>query len=296
MLNLAVLLSVSVAAASSATPSQRTDVILIQGNKAGSETVAVSADGSARAEYSYNDRGRGDHIVATWKLDAAGIPIEYTGSGNDYMKAAVDERFTFKDRKATWKNRTENGEKALTAPAFYVPANPPPEFYGVLARALLKAPNHTLRLLPAGEARRMAGAAPSDDDHCSPRRQRRTTTEDGRPGRVHAPTIRAQAFRPRAQDAVPRRSGCPPPRASGPGAGRRGRGTSAGSRPPRAEDPGRANGGAVRPTAAHRDHAVARVRNSCLASFGSHASRREGPVRQAESGAVPCTALTLQLP
>jgi len=159
MLNLAVLLSVSVAAASSATPSQRTDVILIQGNKAGSETVAVSADGSTRAEYSYNDRGRGDHVVATWKVDAAGIPIEYTGSGNDYMKAAVDERFTLKDGKATWKNRFENGEKALTAPAFYVPANPPPEFYGVLARALLKAPNHTLALLPAGEARIDAGGS-----------------------------------------------------------------------------------------------------------------------------------------
>ena len=30
--------------------------------------------------------------------------------------------------------------------------NGPPEFFGVLARALLKAPNHTLPLLPAGEA------------------------------------------------------------------------------------------------------------------------------------------------
>src|SRR6184192_833250 len=30
--------------------------------------------------------------------------------------------------------------------------NPPPEFFGVLARALLKAPNHKLPLLPAGEA------------------------------------------------------------------------------------------------------------------------------------------------
>jgi imidazolonepropionase-like amidohydrolase len=153
MLNLAVLLSASVAAASSATPSQRTDVIQIQGNKAGSETVAISADGSTRAEYSYNDRGRGDHVVATWSVDAAGIPTDYTGTGNDYMKAAVDERFTLRDGKATWKNRFENGETALTAPAFYVPANPPPEFYGVLARALLKAPNHTLALLPAGEAR-----------------------------------------------------------------------------------------------------------------------------------------------
>ncbi len=30
--------------------------------------------------------------------------------------------------------------------------NAPPEFTGVLARALLKAPNHKLPLLPAGEA------------------------------------------------------------------------------------------------------------------------------------------------
>ena len=30
--------------------------------------------------------------------------------------------------------------------------NAPPEFLGVLARALLKAPNHKLALLPAGEA------------------------------------------------------------------------------------------------------------------------------------------------
>jgi imidazolonepropionase-like amidohydrolase len=159
MLNPAVLFSLAVAAASAAAPSQRTDVILIQGNKAGSETVSVAADGSTRAEYSYNDRGRGDHVVATWKVDAAGIPIDYTGTGNDYMKAAVDERFTLTDGKAVWKNRLENGDKALTAPAFYVPANPPPEFWSVLARALLKAPNHTLPLLPAGEARLEKGAS-----------------------------------------------------------------------------------------------------------------------------------------
>src|SRR5205823_4758817 len=33
-----------------------------------------------------------------------------------------------------------------------LPMDPPPEFFGVLARALLKAPNHKLPLLPAGEA------------------------------------------------------------------------------------------------------------------------------------------------
>ena len=140
-------------AADAAAASPRTDQILIQGNKQGSQSVATGADGSVRAEYSYNDRGRGDHIVATWKVDAAGIPIEYTGTGNDYMKAPVEEHFTLEDGNASWKNRTENGETVAKAPAFYIPANAPPEMFGVLARALLKAPNHTLALLPAGEAR-----------------------------------------------------------------------------------------------------------------------------------------------
>jgi cytosine/adenosine deaminase-related metal-dependent hydrolase len=135
-----------------AAPTPHTDKILIQGNPAGTQTVATLADGSTSAEYSYNDRGRGDHITARWKLDAAGIPLSYEGHGNDYMKAAVEERFTLENGKASWKNRTEQGEQAITSAAFYVPTNAPPEFFGVLARALLKAPGHHLALLPAGEA------------------------------------------------------------------------------------------------------------------------------------------------
>src|SRR4029077_10355777 len=53
---------------------------------------------------------------------------------------------------ASWKNRSEQGQQPVNEPAFYVPANAPPEFTGVLARALLNAPDHKLRLLPAGEA------------------------------------------------------------------------------------------------------------------------------------------------
>ena len=121
-------------------------------HRAGSQTVEPAGTDSVRAEYSFNDRGRGDHIVATWKLDAAGVPIEYSGSGNDYMKAAVTETFSLSSGKAKWHNRSEQGEKAVKGESFYVPANAPPEFTGVLARALLKAPGHTLPLLPAGEA------------------------------------------------------------------------------------------------------------------------------------------------
>ncbi len=146
------LIGISLTAIAAAAPPQRTDQILIQGNKQGSQTVSTEADGGVRSEYSYNDRGRGDHIVANWKLNAAGVLIEYTGTGNDYMKAPVEERFTLDDGKATWKNRTENGETVVKGAAFYIPSSGTPEIFGVLARALLKAPNHTLPLLPAGEA------------------------------------------------------------------------------------------------------------------------------------------------
>ena len=131
---------------------QRSDKILIQGNAAGMQIGQIDATGTAHVEYSYNDRGRGDHITATWKLDAAGVPTEYEGHGNDYMKAPIEERFEVKDGKARWKNRSEQGEQAITGEAFYIPANAPSEFSGVLARALLKAPDHKLSLLPAGEA------------------------------------------------------------------------------------------------------------------------------------------------
>src|SRR4029450_10775644 len=61
-------------------------------------------------------------------------------------------KFDLKNGKAHWKNRSEQGEQSVSGEAFYVPVNAPPEFTDVLARALLKAPGHKLRLLPAGEA------------------------------------------------------------------------------------------------------------------------------------------------
>jgi imidazolonepropionase-like amidohydrolase len=131
---------------------QRSDKIVIQGNPAGNQTIQIDPAGLTHVEYSYNDRGRGDHITATWKLDAAGVPTEYEGRGNDYMKAPVEERFDLKNGKAHWKNRSEQGEQSVTGEAFYIPVNAPPEFTAVLARALLKAPGHKLQLLPAGEA------------------------------------------------------------------------------------------------------------------------------------------------
>lgn len=137
---------------SSASAPQREDQVLIMGLAAGSQTVETATDAVTRAEFSYNDRGRGDHIIATWKLDAAGVPTQYSASGNDYMKAPIEETFLILGNKATWKSRAEEGGRTVRGEAFYMPNNAPPEFTAVLARALLEAPGHRLPLLPSGEA------------------------------------------------------------------------------------------------------------------------------------------------
>jgi len=130
----------------------RKDTMLMQGVQAGWQTVEKVDDGGTRAEFTYNDRSHGDHIVATWTLDAAGIPTAYAAHGVDYMKAPVDERFSLRGGSASWNTAGGSGEQAVAGHAFYMPANPPPEFYGVLARALLKATDHRLALLPSGSA------------------------------------------------------------------------------------------------------------------------------------------------
>jgi len=147
-----IVVSLLLLSGSAAAQGDRVDQIYIHDRTVGSQSVGAGEDGGVRAEYSYNDRGRGDHIVANWKLDAAGVPVEYAGTGNDYMKAPVAETFRLEKGVATWSLRSEHGSAAVHGEAFYVPVSAPPEFLGVLARALLQAPGHRLALLPAGSA------------------------------------------------------------------------------------------------------------------------------------------------
>jgi imidazolonepropionase-like amidohydrolase len=134
----------------------REDRVLMLGHPAGSQRVTVQSDGTTSAEFVVNDRGHGDHLRARWSVDRAGLPIRYAGSGHDDMNVPVTESFRLSAGRALWSNRSEQGSIALprgVLHAFYIPANAPPELLGVLTRALLKAPEHRLPLLPAGEAR-----------------------------------------------------------------------------------------------------------------------------------------------
>ena len=132
----------------------RDDKVQIHGQEVGTQKVETDGKGTTTtADYHYSERGRGDEIKASWTLNAQGLPIHYEARGVDYWKAPVEERFDLAAGHVSWHNRVDHADKPLAAPAFYLPANPPPEYQAVLARALLKAPGQTLALLPGGTAK-----------------------------------------------------------------------------------------------------------------------------------------------
>jgi hypothetical protein len=126
--------------------------VLSSGNPAGNQLVWKSADGRRHALYQYNDRGRGPRIDTVTMLGTDGIPMSTENTGNDYLKGPVEERFLIRDGVARWKNKAERGERSLKGAAFFPSFYGPPDEFGLLAKALLRA-GGSMPLLPEGEAR-----------------------------------------------------------------------------------------------------------------------------------------------
>ena len=125
---------------------------ILAGNKAGFESSTHNPDGSLQLHFEFNDRGRGPNVNEKILVGKDGIPVEIEITGVDYLKAPVDERFSLKQGAASWKNRSEEGQKKIAGKAAYVSISGAAEESGLLAQALLAASGHKLTLLPAGEA------------------------------------------------------------------------------------------------------------------------------------------------
>src|ERR1051326_7800655 len=132
-------------------PSTRYTFIL-SGNKAGYESSTRNPDGSLQIHFEFNDRGRGPNVNEKILADKDGIPTDIEITGVDYLKAPVEERFSLKQGVASWKNRSEEGQKKISGKALYASISGASEESALLAQALLAAPGHKLPLLPAGEA------------------------------------------------------------------------------------------------------------------------------------------------
>jgi len=129
------------------------NVIIMLGKPSGEMVRSVEADGTIKLHYEYQDRGRGPNTDSVYRVDDSAIPLQADTAGVDYFKGKVAEQFSRDGKQVRWKNRAEEEQRELSAPAFFSSLDGPPEEMAMLVRALLKAPGQTLAMLPLGEAR-----------------------------------------------------------------------------------------------------------------------------------------------
>jgi amidohydrolase family protein len=125
--------------------------VVSNGKTAGSEVDTYTPDGHIDSTFEFNDRGRGPKIAAHYVIGMDGSPVRVDITGNDYLKAPVDEHFAVEAGIARWKSTSENGEAPV--PGFYVSNNGSAAESAFLVSALLKAKNGPVKLFPGGEAR-----------------------------------------------------------------------------------------------------------------------------------------------
>ena len=118
---------------------------------AGHEVDTYLPGGRVESTFEFNDRGRGPKVSAIYLIDANSMPLKVDETGNDYLKAPVDEHFEVKDVTARWKSTAEHGEAPIGG--FYISNNGASAETAFLIAALQKAHGSPVRLLPAGEAR-----------------------------------------------------------------------------------------------------------------------------------------------
>src|ERR1700733_11478617 len=106
--------------------------IVSNGKTAGSEVDSYSADGHIDSRFEFNDRGRGPKIEAHYTVALDGSPLRTDITGNDYLKAPVDEHFSIEAGVGHWKSASEDGQAAM--PGFYVSNNGPAAELALLVR------------------------------------------------------------------------------------------------------------------------------------------------------------------
>jgi hypothetical protein len=127
-------------------------VAMAGGEKVGHLTADVSGRHVA-IDYAVVNNGRGPKAREQIDLDAAGFPTAWTIEGESLFGAPVHEHFTWKPGSAEWASQADKGAVAAAKPILYIGNDVSPWMLGVYVKQLLKAPGHTLPVLPSGSLR-----------------------------------------------------------------------------------------------------------------------------------------------
>ncbi|MEO8879608.1 MAG: amidohydrolase family protein [Gemmatimonadaceae bacterium] len=126
-------------------------VVLFSGRPAGEYREWWTSKNELHSVFEYNDRGRGPHEEAVVHVGASGVPSSLSIIGHGYLKDSVDERFSWSENTATWKNASEHGTHQDAGRAYYAAAAESPVGSQLLIKAALAQGGH-IPLLPNGLA------------------------------------------------------------------------------------------------------------------------------------------------
>src|ERR1700693_3912631 len=104
------------------------------------------------SDYEYNDRGRGPHITERMAANESGYLTNAVIRGHSYFKDSVDERFSYANGTASWKNHVEGESSAARALPFYMSLDGTPAENDPFLQALFAAAGRPIPLFPTGEA------------------------------------------------------------------------------------------------------------------------------------------------
>lgn len=124
-------------------------VLMANGEKVGHLTAEVDGR-TTKVDYAVSNNGRGPKARETIQTDAAGMPVSWIIDGESLFGSPVQERFSWSGGRASWTSQADRGEVASAQPRFYIGNDASPWMLGVYVKALLKAPERTLPVLPTG--------------------------------------------------------------------------------------------------------------------------------------------------
>jgi hypothetical protein len=106
---------------------------------------------AASIDYAVSNNGRGPKLKEQVTFDPAGMPVGWTIEGSSLFGSPVAERFAWAAGQAEWVSQADKGRAAAPKPLLYIGNDVSPWMLGVYVKQLLKAPNRTLPVLPAGQ-------------------------------------------------------------------------------------------------------------------------------------------------
>jgi hypothetical protein len=103
-----------------------------------------------QVDYDYKNNGRGPTMKETIVLNKDGFPIQWNITGNTTFGNNVDERYTMGGTTASWTDATGSDSTSVDKAIWYVNQSGSPYSEILTARSLLKTPDSSADVLPAG--------------------------------------------------------------------------------------------------------------------------------------------------